>query len=204
MSTYSKLQSNAYQKMAFNAGMALIGADAFVPSTGVVTESAILGATTGGWQFNSGINMSDLAEDVDNGKPGMKQFQRFSHSEPHVTGTLLTIDNGNVTKIMPGSTATTTGGVTKATPNGWFEDSDYFDLWILTDYSTITSNQGVAQSGFFAIHMKNCLNVGGAQMQTNEDGKMTLPVDFRAFYDAENPDVEPYEIYFKPNVANGG
>lgn len=189
--------------MAFNAGMCLVGDSAFVPSTGTVDLTKIIGASTGGWQFNAGINTADLAEDVDNAKPGMWQFQRFMHSEPHLTGTLLTIDEGNVAKIIPGANVETdsTSNITHATPTGWFTAADYYDIWFITDYSTITANNGVATSGFFAIHLKHCMNVSGAQAQTTEDGKMTLAVDFRAFYDADDEDAEPYEVYFKPNVA---
>lgn len=201
MGTYSKLQSGAYQRMAFNAGMVLIGASAFTPATGTVDDTKILGASSGGWGFNAGINTTDLAEDVDNAKPGMKQFIRFANSEPHLTGTLLTVDNDNIKYIIPGSAVAkdSTTNVVHATPNGYFTDDDFFDVWLITDYSTITNVSGTATSGFFALHMKNCLNVGGAQLQTNEDGKMTLPVDFRAFYDADNEDAEPYEIYFMAN-----
>jgi len=202
MATYSRLQSNAYEKMAFNAGMVLIGSTAFTPDTGAVVEEKILGASSGGWSFNAGINTSDLAEDVDNARPGMKQFLRFSHSEPHLTGTLLTFDSTSIKLIQPGSTVTTseTTHVVKATPNGYFTDSDFYDLWLITDYSTITDVSGTATSGFFALKLKNCLNVSGAQLQTSEDGKMTMPVDFRAFYDANSATEEPYEIYFKANT----
>lgn len=77
------------------------------------------------------------------------------------------------------------------------DKTNYFDLWVVTNYGTLTKgDSSKVINGYFAIHMKNCLNVTGFQQQTTKDGKVQYSVDFKAFYDSENIDDVPFEIYY--------
>lgn len=197
MGTYSKLPNSPFDHISFNAATI---ASEFDVSTGVLERSKILFATTGGSQFNPNLTLVDLFEDIDNSKPGTMQGMLIKNCEPHLTTTVLTVSSDNIIKIMPNSTkSTVTGsaGVTKIVPkDGIIDKNSFFDLWIITDYATMAYADGSTQPGFFVIHMKNCINVSGFQEQSAKDGKTTFAVDFRAFYDADEDDEVPYEIYF--------
>lgn len=197
MGAYSKLPTSPFSKISFNAATI---ASEFNVSTGVLDRSKILFATTGGSQFNPNLSLVDLFEDIDNAKPGTMQGMLIKSCEPHLTTNVLTIDGSTIEKVMPYATKTTltdSTGVTKVTPNdGIIPESNFFDLWIITDYATMTNTDGSTQPGFFVIHMMNCINVTGFQEQSTKDGKTTFAVDFRAFYDADEEDKVPYEIYF--------
>ena len=195
MSTYSKLPVEPFKQIAFNAGVI---ASTFDVSTRQLTRANILFATTGGSQFQPNLNWVDLFEDIDNGKPGTKQGMLIKNCEPHLTTNVLTVGTSNIEKVIPNVTVSTdANGVTKLTPKeGIVPSSAYFDIWVITDYATMTSASGDAISGFFAIHMKNCLNVNGFRQQTTNDGKVQYSVDFRSFYDADIDEDVPYEIYY--------
>lgn len=206
MSTYTRMQADAVKKIAFNAGI-MVSGDGFDPATGVVTDSKMIGATSGGWSFTPNLAFTDLGEDVDQAKNGTMQFNKYTGCEPHATGTLIQVGNDNILQIVPGGVAEAVeagtpaeevDGLTKIVPT---RAMSYMDLWLITDYGTITGVEGGSAGGFFAILLKNALNVNGAQPTTTKDGKMQLPVDFRAFYDADKQDEEPYEIYIKTPPA---
>jgi hypothetical protein len=201
MAAYTLLPDQVFNNIAFDAG---ILASEFTPSTGTVSRSNILFATSGGSQFNPNISLLDLFEDVDNAKPGVKQGMVIQSREPHLTTNALTVNSGNAAMYVPNSIVTTEDGVTKIVPkDGIIKASSYFDIWCITNYATMLSEDG-SLSGFFAIHMKNCLNVSDAQPTTTKDGKVQFALDLRAFYDATDPSVVPYEIYFKGTSANTG
>lgn len=195
MGAYTQLPDTPFNQIAFNAGVI---AKAFNIETGALNRSDILFATTGGSNFNPNLEFLDLFEDVDNAKPGTKQGMIIKSREPHLTTNALTVGKGNVSQFSPNSDITTdANGVTKITPkDGVIKQTSYFDVWIITDYATMITDDGT-QSGFFAIHMKDCLNISGIQPTTTNDGKVQFALDLRSFYDAESINDVPYEIYFK-------
>lgn len=201
MSKYAKLPTTPFKNIAFNAGTILTEFD---PTTPTVDRSKILGATTGGSSFTPNLDIINLFEDVDNARANSKQGVYINGCDPHLTTTLLTVGEDNITKLMPKVTVTstaattTTPGLTKIEPkDGIVPETDFFDLWIVTDYATMAEENGNTISGFFVIHMIDCLDVNGFQQQTTKDGKVQYSCDFRAHYDVEDDDqTVPYEIYF--------
>lgn len=194
MSSYSQLPVSPFETIAFNAGMIM---SEFDPAEGTVDRSKILFATSGGTQFNPNLQLSDLYEDVDNAKPGTKQGMKLDNCEPHLTGTVLTVGENNIDKIMANAVKEVKESYVKVTQkDGMIGDDSFYDIWIVTDYATMTNKSGNTKTGYYAIHMMNCMNVNGFQSQTENNGKVKYSVDFRAFYDDENPDEVPYEIYY--------
>lgn len=195
MSTYGKLPANPFKGISFNAGTILSDFD---PTTGTLVRSNIIGATTGGSNFNPNLNIVSLFDGIDNAQTNTKQGQLIKGCDPHLTTTMLTATPDNIGKLVPNSTVTTTGEVTKVVPNdGVIPEENFFDIWILTDYATMDTPTGVVQ-GYFAIHMMNCIDVNGLQGQTSDSGKTQFSCDFRAFYDAEDEgQTVPYEVYMK-------
>lgn len=208
MSKYAKLPTTPFKNIAFNAGTILTEFD---PTSPTVDRSKIVGATTGGSSFNPNLDIINLFEDMDNAKANSKQGVYIRGCDPHLTTTLLTVGSGNIAKLMPKSTVTetaatsTTPGLTQIVPqDGIVPETDFFDIWIVTDYATMTEENGNTTAGFFAIHMIDCLNVNGFQQQTTKDGKVQYSCDFRAFYDVEDDDqTVPYEIYFSDGKTTG-
>ena len=196
MSTYGKLPANPFKGISFNAGTILTD---FSPSSGTVDVSDIIGATSGGSNFNPNINIVSLFEGIDNAQTNTMQGQLIKGCDPHLTCTLLTATPGNITKLVPNCTAVTADGLTTVVPaDGVIPESNFFDLWVLTDYATMDNGVGGVVQGFFAIHMMNCIDVNGLQGQTSDSGKTEFSCDFRAFYDADDADqTPPYEIYMK-------
>lgn len=203
---YTQLPVEPFKSIAFDAGV--IASD-FNVKTGVLSREDILFATSGGSQFNPNLATSDLFEDMDNAKTGTKQGYMITGCDPHLTTTVLTVNKDNIDKIMANSIVTkvedtTVDGldVNKVTlHDGMVDSASFNDLWIITNYGTMTSPSGSTQSGFFVIHMMNCINVTGFQQQTTKDGKVTYSVDFKAFYDTENIEKVPYEVYFTTPAA---
>lgn len=202
MSTYGKLPVNPFKGISFNAGTLLSDFD---PTTGTLVRANIIGATTGGSQFNPNLNIISLFDGIDNAKTNTMQGQLIKDCDPHLTTTLLTATPDNITKLVPNSSAVTSGGLTTIVPtDGIIPEENFFDLWLLTDYATMDTPTGVVQ-GFFAIHMMNCVNVNGLQGQTSDSGKTQFSCDFRAFYDAEDESqTVPYEVYMKVPTGSIG
>lgn len=200
MSNFSKLPVSPFKTIAFNAGMIM---SEFTPGSATIDRSKILFATSGGLTFNPNLQTVDLYEDIDNAKPGTMQGFKIKNCEPHLTGTVLTVGEDNVDKIMANSTVETKTGYVKVTQQDGLVDTDnFFDIWVVTDYATMTDISGTTTPGYFAIHLKNCINVTGFQAVTEKDGKTKYSVDFRAFYDDENPDEVPYEVYYSTTPLN--
>ena len=200
MSAYAKLPASPFKEIAFNAGVI---ASEFDVDAGALEKENILFATTGGSSFTPNLATLDLLEDVDNAKVGTKQAFMITGCDPHLTTTVLTVGEKNLEYLMPNSTKTTEGDAIKMTQyDGIVSQDSFHDLWLIVDYGTMTDKAGSTQSGYFAIHLKNCLNVNGLQPQTTKDGKTTYSVDFRAFYDGEVDDEVPYEVYYKVATAS--
>lgn len=197
---YTQLPTKPIKSISFDAGIIL---SEFDPKTGEVNRENILFATTGGSQFNPNLTTVDLFEDVDNAKTGTMQGFMITGCDPHLTTTVLTVGEKNIKNIIANSkmtdeeTAPEGMEVHKVTmTDGLVDEESFFDLWVVTNYGTMTAKSGEKQNGFFVIHMKNCLNTTGFQQQTTKDGKVQYSVDFKAFYDSENIQEVPYEIYF--------
>ena len=58
---FTQIPSTAFQNIQLNAGILV---DSFVPSTGTIGN--LLGATTGGVQFQDSIEYTDFGDDIDN------------------------------------------------------------------------------------------------------------------------------------------
>lgn len=204
---YTQLPIEPFKSIAFDAGVL---SSKFDVKTGTLLRENIFFATTGGSTFNPNLQTTDLFEDMDNAKTGTKQGFMITGCDPRLSTNVLTINENNIDKVMPNVTVSEVEDVTaegidvyKVTPfDGMADENSFFDIWVITNYGTMTMNNGKTISGFFVIHMKNCLNTTGFQQQTTKDGKVQYSVDFKAFYDTENIEDVPYEIYFsKPKTV---
>lgn len=198
---YNELPADLLKKINFDAGVVLTKFDV---TKGTVDKKDIIGATTGGTSFNSTPTMSNLFDDIDNVPGSIKQGARIDKYEPHLTGTLITIDEDSIQKMLVKSAVdkNTTEGVTKFTAKQGLVPTDaFFDVWVVTGYAAVADGNGDIKNGYFAIHLKNCIDVSGFQKQTANNGKSTYAIDFKAHYDADNPEDVPFEIYISDGVS---
>ena len=149
---YTKVASDAFEKLTLNAG---IICRTFDPDTGVVTD--IIAATTGGLTFAENPTYTDFGEDVDNVPANTKQMLRITAYDPVISGTQLTLDAATIAELIGGADVGTASaaGATKISPRAVLKEADFKDLWFIVDYSDV--NTGTT-AGFVAIHIMNSLN----------------------------------------------
>lgn len=190
---FTQVKTGAFQNLQMNAG---IICDSFTPSTGTIGN--ILGATTGGFQFNSNPTYLDFGEDVDNCPPNTWQLKRVSYYDPVISGTFLTISAENA-KNLTGGADIPSNDVTHVVPRGTLESTDFSDVWVIGDYSDKNTGQN---AGFLAVHLKKVLNTAGIQWTSTKDGKGQFAFEFHGHYDLQNVDDVPFEIYCKAGSAS--
>lgn len=190
---FTLVKTDAFQNLQMNAG---IICDSFTPSTGTIGN--ILGATTGGFQFNSNPTYLDFGEDVDNCPPNTWQLKRVSYYDPVISGTFLTISAENAKKLTGGADIPS-NDVTHVVPRGSLESTDFSDVWVIGDYSDKNTGQN---AGFLAVHLKKVLNTAGIQWTSTKDGKGQFAFEFHGHYDLQNVDDVPFEIYCKAGASS--
>ena len=95
---YSQLPIKPVESVAFDAG--IIASD-FDVKTGVLSRANILFATSSGSTFNANLQTTDIFEDMDNAKSGTMQGLRITGCDPHLSTTVLTMNETNIDKVMP-------------------------------------------------------------------------------------------------------
>lgn len=197
---FTQVKSDAFQTLQMNAG---IICDEFTPATGVIGN--ILGATTGGFSFNSNPKFVDIGEDVDNAPPNTWQLKRVTSYDPAISGTFISIDSA-LAKDLNGAgaygTASSSTDETHIIPSHDLVEADFQDFWVIGDYSDKNVSGTGKTAGYVAIHLMNALNTGGFQWQTTKDGKGQFAFDFHGHYDLEDIDTVPFEIYVKAGTAS--
>lgn len=190
---YTQVKADAFQNLQMNAG---IICDSFNPATGAIGN--ILGATTGGFTFNSNPTYLDFGEDVDNCPPNTWQLKRISYYDPAISGTFLTISAAR-SKNLIGGADIPSNSTTHVVPRGSLEAADFSDVWVIGDYSDKNTGNN---AGYLSVHLKNVLNTAGIQWTTTKDGKGQFSFDYHAHYDLQNVDDIPFEIYCKAGSAS--
>lgn len=191
---YTQVPADAFTALQMNAGIMV---ESFTPATGEYEN--IMGASTGGFNFNSNPSYEDFGEDMDNVPANTWQLKRISSFDPAVSGTFLTVTAARAKQLV-GPADITSGDTTHVVPRNQLQESDFSDVWVIGDYSD--KNTG-ASAGYLAIHLKHVLNTAGFQWQTTKDGKGQFAFDMHAHYDLTNIDDVPFEIYVKAGTAGG-
>lgn len=185
---FTRIPEDTFKNIQLNAG---IVAKSFNPSTQEVSD--LIGATTGGLQFNATPEFQDFGEDIDNCPKNTKELKKLTAWGITLAGTLVTIT------LATAKTLVGAGDIngSKIVPRNDVLDTDFEDLWWIGDYSDVNTG---ANAGFVAIHMLNTLNTGGFQIQSSDKGKGNFAFSFEAHYSMNAQDTVPFEVY----VVNGG
>lgn len=191
---YTKIPTNTFQNIQLNAGVLL---SSFSPSEAAVTDSAILGATSGGVNFTATPSFVDFGEDIDNCPKNMKELKKLDNWDINMSGTFITVSAATAARLVGAGNVDGTD-TTKVVPRNDLLDSDFTDLWWVGDYS---DKNGASNGGFVAIHMMNTLSTGGFQIQSGDKSKGTFAFTFTAHYSNAAPDTVPFEVYVKAGTA---
>lgn len=190
---FTQVRSDTFQSLQINAG---IVASEFTPSTGTITATDILGATTGGIQFASNPEYMDFGEDVDNVPNNTYQLKRTTSFNPVISGTFVAVDAALAQKLVGTNTYTAASGL--IVPSNTIGLADFCDIWFIGDYS---DKNGATNGGFIAIHVIKAYSTGGFQWQSTKDGKGQFAFEFTGHYDLEDIDKVPFEMYVKAGSA---
>lgn len=185
---YTQIPATAFQNIQLNAG---ILTDSFVPATGVIGR--LLGATSGGVQFQDSVEYKDFGEDIDNCPKNMKELKKLDSHEVTMSGTFVTLDAATA-KLLAGSADVDALDETHIIPRNDILQTDFDDIWWIGDYSDVNTGDN---AGFVAIHILNALNTGGFQIQTTDKEKGKFAFEFMGHYSMNAQDTVPYEIYIK-------
>lgn len=186
---YTQIPATTFEQIQMNAGIAV---EEFNPASGEIT--GLLGATTGGFNFTTSPEFSDLGEDIDNCPKNTKELKHLDNIDVKATGTFVTVTPALAKRL---ATAADVSG-NKITPRRDLSSADFDDIWIVGDYS---DKNGDTNGGFVAIHLMNALSTGGFQWQTTDKAKGQFAFEFTGHFSISAQDVVPYEIYVKAGTA---
>lgn len=190
---YTQIPVDTFSQIQLNAG---ILCKSFVPTSGTVSN--ILGATTGGVQFQDNVTYNDFGEDIDNCPKNTKELKKLDSHEVTMSGTFVTV-TADMAKMLAGAADKDGTDSTKIIPRNDIEQTDFEDIWWVGDYSD--TNTG-SNAGFIAIHLLNSLNTGGFQIQSTDKGKGQFAFTFMGHYSMSEQDKVPYELYVKGGTAS--
>lgn len=182
---YTKIPVSTFSEMQLNAGVLTNGFDT---SNGTVED--IIGATSGGINFEATPEFKDLGEGIDNAPKDTKELKQLQKWAAHMAGTFKTVTVQSGKQLV--GAADVSGE--KITPRNDLKDSDFEDIWFVGDYSNLN---GETNGGFCAIHLMNALSTGGFKIQTSDRDSGSFAFDFTGHYSIEAQDTPPFEIYIK-------
>ena len=189
---FTKLPSDAFTHLQLNAGILV---DEFTPATATIGN--ILGATSGGIQFNSNPSFSDFGEDVDNCPANMLELKHLDGYDPTMSGTFLTCTPAVIKSLVAAGDIDATD-TTKVVPRSELLKTDFEEVWWIGDYSDVNTG---ANAGFLAIHLMNALNQSGFQIQSGKNAKGQMAFEYHGHYTIEDQETVPFEIYCKAGTS---
>lgn len=192
---FTKVPTTTFQQIQLNAGILL---SEFDPATATVTNSNIIGATSGGVSFSATPNYIDFGEDIDNVPNNTKELKKLDYFDVTMSGTFVTA-NTAVAKMMVGAADIDGTDTTKVQPRGEVLETDFSSIWWVGDYS---DKNGETKGGYIAIKLINALSTGGFQIQSGDKAKGQMSFEFTGHYSITDETLTPpFEIYVKVGTA---
>lgn len=197
MAKFTQIPTNTFKKLQLNAGILTA---AFDPATGKLTESDIIGATSGGVSFEATPSFSDFGEDIDNCPKNTKELKRLDSWEAKMSGSFVTMDTAAAVSVI--GAAAVAGDKTKVVPRNSVDANDFKDIWWVGDYSDVNDDGSSAgKAGFIAVKLINALSTGGFKIQSGDKAKGTFEFEYTGHYSIANTAVVPFELYIKEGSA---
>lgn len=185
---YTQIPATAFEQIQLNAGILV---DGFDPVTGVIGN--LLGATTGGVQFQDSVEYTDFGEDIDNCPKNMLELKKLDSHEVTMGGTFVTL-SASTAKMLAAVADVDELDENHIIPRNDLLTTDFSTIWWIGDYSDVNTGDN---AGFVAIKLMNALNTGGFQIQSADKAKGTFAFSFMGHYSMNAQDKVPYEIYIK-------
>ncbi|MCD8087279.1 MAG: hypothetical protein LUE22_01650 [Oscillospiraceae bacterium] len=195
---YTKIPEAAFQELQLNAGVLLSDFDTTDGMSEEEILAAIIGATSGGTNFEATPEYTDFGEDIDNCPVNVKELKRLDNWTVTMTGTFITVNTAMVKRLVGAADIDSTD-TTKIVPrNDVDADTDFEDIWWVGDYS---DKNGDTNGGYVAIHMMNSLSTGGFSLQSGNREKGTFDFEFTGHYTITDQDTVPFEVFVKTGTA---
>lgn len=191
---FTQIPTNTFKEIQLNAGILLTD---FAPATATVDADDILGATSGGVNFNATPAFKDYGEDIDNCPKNTKELKKLEDWDVKISGTFATVNTALAKSLLAAADIGSTD-TTKITPRNALAATDFDDIWLVGDYS---DKNGATNGGFVAIKLINALSTGGFQMQTADKDKGKFSFEYTAHYSMSAPETVPFEVYIKAGTA---
>ena len=179
MGMFTAIPQDTFDALQLDAGILL---KTFNPASPVVTDEAIITATTGGITVNCTPTFSDLGADVDNCPNNMKELKHLDSWDCTVQFTALGT-SPELLELELGAADTTSG---KVVPRRDLEQTDFQDLWWVGDK---------ANGGFVAVKIKNALSTAGLSLKTTKNGKGQISCTLTGHVSISAQDTMPMEFY---------
>lgn len=189
---FTQIPADTFENIQLNAGILL---DSFTPSTGVIGN--LIGATSGGVNFNAAPSYTDYGEDIDNCPKNTKELKKLDSWEIKMSGSFVTVTAALAKRLI--GAADVSGS--KITPRNDVNANDFEDIWWVGDYS---DKNGANNGGYCAIHMLNSLSTAGFQIQSGDKSKGSFSFEFTAHYSMAAQTTVPFEIYVQSGSAESG
>lgn len=199
MAKFTQIPTDTFKKLQLGAG---ILTTEFDPTTGGLTASNIVGATSGGVSFEATPSFSDFGEDIDNCPKNTKELKKLDSWEAKMSGSFVTMDTKVAVSVI-GAAAVDTEDQTKVVPRNSVDGKDFKNIWWVGDYSDVNEDgTSAGKAGFIAIKLINALSTGGFKIQSGDKAKGTFEFEYTGHYSLENINAVPFEIYIKAGSAD--
>lgn len=193
---FTQIPTGTFEQLQLNAGILV---DEFTPSSGTIGN--LIGATTGGIQFQDNVSYQDFGDDIDNCPKNMLELKKIESREVTMSGTFVSV-TASTAGILAGAADVASN---KITPRDDLLETDFDDIWWVGDYSDVNTDgtsPSTQKAGFIAIHLMNALNTGGFQIQSTDKGKGQFAFTFTGHYSMDAQNTVPYEIYVQAGTAS--
>ena len=191
---YTQIPVETFEQIQLNAGILV---DEFDPATGIIGN--LLGATTGGVQFQDNVSYTDFGEDIDNCPKNMMELKKLESHEVTMSGTFVTISAETAKKLVAVADVDS-DDATHIIPRNDVLMKDFLQVWWIGDYSDDNTGEN---AGFVAIKLFNALNTGGFQIQSADKGKGQFAFTFTGHYSMDAQDLVPYEVWVRKGGVAG-
>lgn len=199
MAKFTQIPTDTFKKLQLGAGILTTDFDT---TTGELTASDIIGATSGGVSFEATPSFSDFGEDIDNCPKNTKELKKLDGWEAKMSGSFVTMDTKAAVSVI-GAAAVAGGDQTKVVPRNSVDPKDFKDIWWVGDYSDVNEDGSSAgKAGFIAIKLIDALSTGGFKIQSGDKAKGTFEFEYTGHYSIKDTDIVPFEVYIKAGSAD--
>lgn len=192
---FTKIPASTFQQLAMNAG---IIAKAFTPSSGTLSDSDILGATSGGLAVTAVPEYQDMGDDIDNCPKNTKELKKITGWTITASGTFVTVTADAAKQLLAAADASSGKITPRMDLDPTDSTGDFGDIWIVGDYS---DKNGATNGGFVACHIINALSTGGFSYVSGDKEKAKFAFEFTGHVSISAPDTVPFELYVQAGTA---